>query len=235
MAVDTIAAPTPENTLITSPEAGGQRQCVHAAGESYRFSVDDYYRMAELGIFPPDARVELIKGAILTMSPVGGKRVTCVSSLMRRIDRQLDDTAIVNVQAPVHLDDDSQPEPDVAVVRVRAYGREVPRPADVFLLVEVSDTTLAFDRDTKIPLYAASGIPEVWLVDLNAETVTRYTKPNAGAYDLQERFRRGDTLTIGALPSVTVAVDDVLPSDATEPTAQAEQPDPAAQEDPAGG
>jgi len=199
MAVEMIAPPQLQQEQIT--EAGGR----------YTFTVDDYYRMAEHGILPPDARVELIEGEILTMSPVGGKHVTCFHTVMRQIDRQLDSTVTVRVQSPVRLNNHTEPEPDVAVIRERDYGDGHPGPDDVFLLVEVSDTTLRFDRNRKIPVYAAAGIPEVWIVDLNAAVVTRYTGPNDGAYDLQERFRRGQSLTIDALPAVTGVVDDILP------------------------
>ena len=190
-----------------------QDEQVCAAGDWHAFTVDDYYRMAKHGILPPDARVELIEGEILKMSPVGGKHVTCVHKVMRQIDRQLVDSVTVHIQSPVRLSNLSEPEPDIAVIRDRDYGDGHPLPDDVYLLVEVSDTTLRSDINRKIPAYAASGIPEVWIVDLNAATVTRYTGPNEGAYDRQERFRRGQSLTIAALPSVTVAVDDILPKD----------------------
>jgi Uma2 family endonuclease len=201
MAVDAIAPPQVQQELAFEP------------GTRYAFTVDDYYRMAEQGILPPDARVELIEGDVLKMSPVGGNHVSCVHKIFRLIDKQLDEATTAQLQSPVRLHDLSEPEPDVSIIREREYGDGHPLPEDVFLLIEVSDTTLRFDRTRKIPVYAASGIREVWIVDLRGETVTRYTAPNDGAYDRQERFRRGQSLTIEALPSVIVAVDDILPKD----------------------
>nr|MBA4115440.1 Uma2 family endonuclease [Rubrobacter sp.] len=117
---------------------------------------------------------------------------------------------IVSVQNPVRLDDHGEPQPDLTVIRPRDYRESLPNPEDVLLLIEVSDTTLRYDREVKLPLYAGAGIREVWIVDLPGETVERHTEPSTDGYDLVQRVRRGNTLRPEALPALAVPVDAVF-------------------------
>lgn len=177
-----------------------------------RFTTGEYHCMAEAGIFCEDDRVELVDGEIIQMSPIGGRHVSCVSRLDSLIQR-LDTGVTVNIQSPVHLGEYSEPQPDVAVVRARKYGAELPGPADVLLLIEVSDTTLRYDRGTKLPLYAGAGIPEVWLVDLPDEAIERHTNPVEGSYRVALRVGRGEEIESLAVPGLIFDVDEVLGHD----------------------
>ena len=132
----------------------------------WRFTVHDYHRMGEAGILHEDDRVELIEGELVEMAAIGTRHFSCVNGLTRMLVRGVGDEAIVSVQNPVRLDEHSEPQPDLTVLRMRDYRESLPVPEDVLLLIEVSDPTLAYDRGVKLPLYARSGIREVWIVDL---------------------------------------------------------------------
>jgi Uma2 family endonuclease len=155
----------------------------------HRLTRDEYYRMAETGILAPDARVELVEGEIIDMAPIGSPHAARVSRLAKIFTLALAERAIVNVQNPLVLNEYSEPEPDITVLRYREdfYAGGHPRPEDVLLVIEVADTSLQYDRDVKLPLYAAHGIPEYWLVDLPASgwssiaSRTRRTNPIAGS------------------------------------------------------
>jgi Uma2 family endonuclease len=175
-----------------------------------RFTVHDYHRMGEAGILHEDDRVELIEGEIVEMAAIGTRHFTCVNGLTRLLVRGVGDAAIVSVQNPVRLDEHTEPQPDLAVLQTRDYRESLPRPEDVLLLIEVSDTTLSYDRNVKLPLYARAGIPEVWIVDLAGETVERYTGPSGDSYRHVERVRRGEEIRSAALPEPAFRVDAVL-------------------------
>jgi len=166
--------------------------------------------MAEVGILHEDDRVELIVGEIVEMSPIGGRHAACVREINRLLGRQVGDELRVDVQSPVRLNEQEEPQPDLAVIRTRDYGSSLPTPEDVLLLIEVADTSLAYDRDVKLPLYARSGIAEVWLVNLNGGVVERHTEPSENGYRLVRRTGRGETLESAALPTLTLPVDAVL-------------------------
>jgi Uma2 family endonuclease len=176
----------------------------------WRFTVEDYHHMAEAGILCEDDPVELIDGEIIQMSPIGGPHVTCVRKLTHLLVSRLDQGVFVNIQGPVRLSEYDEPEPDVAVVRVRDYGDELPTPADVLLLIEVADTTLRYDRTRKLPLYAGAGIPEVWLVDLQGEAIERHTEPVDGTYRMAMRVGRGHAIESVLIPGLVLSADDVL-------------------------
>ena len=126
-----------------------------------RFTVHEYHRMAEAGILHEDDRVELIEGELIEMAAIGTRHFTCVNGLNRFLVRSVGDEAIVSVQNPVRLDEYGEPQPDLAVIRPRDYRESLPMPEDVLLLIEVSDTTLAYDRGVKLPMYARKGMREV--------------------------------------------------------------------------
>jgi Uma2 family endonuclease len=175
-----------------------------ATGEPrrHRLTVEDYYRMGEIGILAPDARVELIEGEIIDMAPPGSLHAGIVDQLVLVMGSAVAGRALLRVQNPLRLDVHSEPQPDVSVLRRRAdfYKSGHPQPSDALLVVEVADTSLRFDRDDKIPLYARHGIPEVWLVDLKAKRLVRYRNPQQGAYALVDEPDLGSPLEIAALP-----------------------------------
>ena len=143
--------------------------------------------MGEAGIIAPDVRVELIQGEIIDMTPIGCGHAGLVKHLNKILIQTVGDAVVVGVQDPVVLDDFSEPEPDLALLRFRGdfYTKSHPRPEDVLLIVEVADTTLQYDLEVKLPLYAHAGIPEVWLVDIVAKCVTVYSHPEEGGYTKQ--------------------------------------------------
>ena len=178
-----------------------------------RFTADEYHRMAEAGILHEDDRLELIDGEILRMAAIGSRHFACVNGFTAWFATRLAGRAIVSVQNPVRLSTGSEPEPDIALLRPRAdrYAAGLPGPDAVFLLVEVADTTLRYDRETKLPLYAEAGIPEVWIVDLHRERVLIYRGPRDGDYQHVTTVTRGGSLSPQAFPDVAVPVDEILP------------------------
>jgi Uma2 family endonuclease len=175
-----------------------------------RFTVHDYHRMGEAGILHEDDRVELIEGEIVEMAAIGTRHFACVNRLTQILVRGVGDAAVVSVQNPVRLDEHTEPQPDLTVLRVRDYRQSLPMPEDVLLLIEVSDTTLSYDRGVKLPLYARAGIREVWIVDLVGEIIERHTDPSGERYRGFERARAGEKIESAALPELAFRVDAVL-------------------------
>jgi Uma2 family endonuclease len=176
------------------------------------FTVADYHRMAETGVLRPDARVELLDGQVVEMSPIGSRHAGCVNRLTRMLIRAVGDRATVATQNPAVLDDFSEPQPDVAVMRFRAdgYAARHPNPADVLLLIEVMVTSADIDRDVKVPLYSRAGIPEVWLVDLEAGAIEVYRQPEADGYTVVRSVTREDAVSPLHLPDLTLLAGEIL-------------------------
>lgn len=164
--------------------------------------------MAEAGILGEDDRVELLGGTLIAMSPIGDPHIRCVNRLTRLLVTRTSEDLAVSVQNPVRLGPHDEPEPDVVVTT--ALGG-APRPDEVLLLIEVADATLAYDRDIKLPRYAAAGIPEVWIVDLAGVQVEVHREPREAVYRSRRLAGPGDMLAIAALPDVApVPVDALL-------------------------
>jgi Uma2 family endonuclease len=176
------------------------------------FTVAEYERMSEVGIFKDADRVELIEGEIVEMSPIGKRHAACVARLTQFLIQSLQGRAVVWVQNPVRLDDFSEPQPDVAVLKPRAdfYGQALPTPEDVLLLIEVSDTTLEYDRQIKVPLCARAGIPEVWIVNLADERIETYAELAGGAYQTSANAARGEEVQARGVASLRLSVAEVL-------------------------
>lgn len=173
-----------------------------------KLDVEAYHRMAEVGIFAPDERVELIDGEIVEMVPIGSEHAAAVVRLNRLFDPvHLHGRATVAVQSPLRLDAANEPVPDVMLLRPRAddYRAALPGPGDVPLVVEVAKSSLDYDRAVKAPLYAAAGVPEFWLVDLVHARVEVHRVPAEGAYGRVERAAAGEIAPAG-LPAATVDV-----------------------------
>lgn len=179
----------------------------------HRFTVDEYEQMVEVGILTEDDHVELIHGEIIAMSPIGPRHVDSVAILSRLLTFAAPGDVLVLVQSPIRLPDTTEPEPDIALVRFARYRRALPEPSDIFALIEVSDTTRDYDRNTKLPLYAAAGIPEAWIVDIAADRIERHTEPAADGYQLIRHFGRGAVVESVIIPTLTIPVDEVLGSD----------------------
>jgi Uma2 family endonuclease len=178
------------------------------------FTRDEYYAMAEAGILRPEERVELIEGEIVRMAAIGNPHVGCVNRLVRQFSALVAvDRVVLSPQNPVNLTDISEPQPDVTLLRFREdfYGESRPTPEDVLLLVEVADSSLGFDRHTKIPLYARCGIPEAWLVNLVENVLEVHRTPSRDGYREVRRLRRGDRIAPLAFPDFEIPVDAILP------------------------
>lgn len=177
----------------------------------HRWTVDEYHRMGEVGLLDPDVRVELIEGEIVEMAPIGDAHAAISNRLTRLLVVTVAERGIVAVGNPVRLNQNSEPHPDFTVLRPRAdYETRGPRPEDVLLAVEVSDTTLRRDRRVKLALYARAGIPEFWIVNLETREVEIYRSPAGDTYASVERKSPGNVATIDALPGVTIAIGQIL-------------------------
>ncbi len=182
------------------------------APTKHRFTVLDYYRMAETGVLRPDARVELLNGEIIDMSPVGPFHGGVTKRLNRFFTRLGKGRWLVAVQDPVHLDEHSEPEPDLMLLKPAGddYTTRHPRPEDVYLLIEVADTSLAIDRDEKLPLYGRAGISEVWIVNLIDQTLEVYREPHFTGYGSKATLRPGDQAKPQGFLDVEVDVTELL-------------------------
>jgi Uma2 family endonuclease len=177
-----------------------------------RFTVEEYERMGEVGIFDPADRVELLDGEIVTMSPIGPKYAGVVNRIAACLFRSLDDRATVIVQNPLRLLPRSEPQPDLVVARFRRdfYQSAHPTAEDVLLVIEVADSSLRTDRAVKLPIYARQGIGEVWIVDLAADVVHVHTDPVHGAYREVCTVRSGETLKPRMVPDLELTIGEIL-------------------------
>ncbi len=174
------------------------------------FTNGEYYKMLGSGILLEDDPVELIEGEVVRMSPVGSSHAALVKKLNRMLGRELGDRAIVSVQDPIRLDDLSEPEPDLAVLRPREdfYAEAHPGSEDVLLAIEVSDSSLSYDLEVKLPLYAGHAIAEVWVLDVRERVVEVYRDPDPSRRTYRRQLRRehGEALSPRAFPDLRLAV-----------------------------
>ena len=181
--------------------------------ETRKFTVAEYYRMAEAGILNPEERVQLIAGEIIVMPPMGPGHAGKIIRSNQLLGRLAADQFLVCPQTPLHLDDGSEPEPDVMLVRPRAdcYATAHPTPADTFVVLEVSDSTLEYDRNRKAHLYGRAGIAQTLVLNLPEDCIEDFTEPGPQGYGRHTIHRRGDKIRLVALPSLELAVEDLLP------------------------
>ncbi len=192
--------------LFRHPEIGGP--------ERRGFTNAEYHALAWGEILEPDERVQLIAGDVIVMSPVGNRHATCVTFIndelyiLRHTER-----ARVRTQSPLVMPDNSEPEPDAMLLAWRedGYAFRAPRPEDVLLLVEVSDSTFMYDRDVKLSLYAAADIPEVWLMNLREDWVESFTQPAEDGYRATRRYALGDSIAPQAFPDISIPVKRIIP------------------------
>lgn len=178
----------------------------------YRFTVDQYHRMGKARIFHPECRVELVNGEIWQMSPIDPWHSGIVMWLTHRFSAGLSGRAIVNVQNPTIVDRHSEPQPDLMLLKPREdfYRRAHPTPDDTLLVVEVANTSLAHDRRRKLPLYARTGVLEVWIVNRRADAVDVFRGPTADGYREHLIRGRGDDVSPAAFPDLRLSVDELL-------------------------
>jgi Uma2 family endonuclease len=192
--------------VLTSPHV------LSSTALRHRFTVDEYYAMAEAGILNEDDRVELIEGEIIEMSPINAPHAGHVKRLIRLFTKRLGDKMLLDVQNPVRLGDYSEPQPDIALLKPRAddYTKSHPKPADVKLLVEVSDSTVDYDRDVKAPLYARAKISEMWLANLPEKRLEVFRDPSPKGYKTRQLLEHTDTISPLAFPEVTFRVSEIV-------------------------
>ena len=157
---------------------------IHQSPRRHAYSVDDYYRMAESGILRFGDRVELIEGEIIDMVPISSRHAAAVNRISSALQLAVANRAILGIQNPIRLSHYSEPQPDIALLRLCEdfYAGAHPVPADVLLIIEVAASTLDYDRNTKLPLYSRHGIPEVWLIDLDNQQFSIHSEPQGGSY-----------------------------------------------------
>jgi len=182
------------------------------APTKHRFTVGQYYKMAAVGILDVEQRTELIDGEIIEMSPIGTKHAACLSKLADLLRDRTRNLAAVRQQNPIRLSDRSEPQPDIVLVSDRQdyYAEYHPIPSEIFLLIEVSDSTLKYDREVKALLYAKAGIPELWIANLEAQVFEVYRQPSETGYENVQIYGKGEIINLQILPDVAIAVDDIF-------------------------
>ncbi len=178
----------------------------------HRFTVAEYHQMAEAGILEEQDRVELINGEIIEMSPINPFHAGVVDRLNKLFNRKVGASVIVRVQNPIHLDDHSEPQPDIVLVRARDdfYPKSHPTVNDILLVVEVAESSAMRDRIIKMPAYANALIPELWIVDLKQGVIEVYADPVGGVYQYVRKVKRGEKLSPRALPKLVLKANDLL-------------------------
>jgi Uma2 family endonuclease len=169
--------------------------------------------MGEAGILHPADRIELIDGEIIEMAPIGSPHIGAVLVLTQLLAKAAPPDVVVSVQSPIQMGDRSEPEPDLALLRARPDGYRKPPPpstADVLVIIEVSDTSLRYDREVKLRLYASHGVPEVWIVDLAARAVDIHRKPDKDTYAEVTRHGSSETLQPSAIPGLRIPVSEIV-------------------------
>lgn len=176
------------------------------------FTVSEYYAMANAGVLADGERVELIDGEIMAMSPIGDEHSASVGVAAHLLVPATSGRANVRIQDHLRLDERNQPEPDIALVKWRGdfYRRRAPGAGDVLLLIEVSDSSLSYDRNVKLPLYARFLIPEVWLANIRARVVEAHSEPMGGKYATARVYRPGETISPAALPDIALPVSELV-------------------------
>lgn len=185
---------------------------LHKEVERRRFSVGEYHRMGEAGIFHDGDRVELIGGEIIEMTPIGSRHAACVNKINHFLVGFAGRDYVVSPQNPILLDEKNELQPDFALLKHRDdfYAGSLPVPDEVSLIIEVSDTSLSYDREVKLPLYARSGIPEVWIVDLTNNMIVVYSRPQEGSYSVARKFTHGDKLTSESIENLSLSASEIF-------------------------
>lgn len=179
--------------------------------ERRKFTLEEYHRLGEMGFLGEDDRVELIDGEIIEMSPVGKAHNACINRNTRTLVQRLGERAIVSIQNSVNILE-NEPLPDIAILTPNPtyYADRLATPEDILLIIEIADSSLAYDQELKAPKYARAGIQELWIVDLNDDMIWVYrTRSDKGYLDIKA-YQRGETLTLLAFPDVSITINEIL-------------------------
>jgi Uma2 family endonuclease len=176
----------------------------------HRWTVDEFHQMAIAGLLDETDRVELIEGEMIDMAPIGSKHAFIVNRISQLLSARVGEQCLVSTQNPVRLGDRSEPQPDIALLQIGNYMASFPTASDVLLIVEVSDSTLEYDRDIKLGLYARHGIPEVWLLDVNAGELTLYREPAEGQYRLIRKPTNAEAVAPMAMPEALFSLVEIM-------------------------
>ena len=176
------------------------------------FTVDEYYKMVDAGILHEEDRTELIDGEIILMSPMGSHHAAVVTRVTDLFVPLFKGKALLRPQLPLRLNDLNESQPDIVLLKPKkdCYVSRHPGPADVFLVMEIADSSLRYDRDVKLPIYATAQLDEVWIAHLSKETLLVYRDPMGGTYKTLQTFRSGQSLSCLRFPDIQLAVDDLL-------------------------
>ena len=204
---------TEAKTPAATPEPAAAGVVPQSTPRARKFTVAEYYRMAEVGILGRDERVELIEGEIIVMPPIGPGHADNVDEYIDVFAQYAPGRFRIRIQNPVRLNDGSEPEPEVALLRRRpeGYGAAHPTAADVLLVIEVADSSLDYDRQVKAHIYGRAGVPETWVRNLPEDCIERFTQPGADGYTQHTVHHRGETITLVSLTDLELAVADLLP------------------------
>ena len=210
--IQTGSAPKLPPFTVVSDQTG-------ATKDLRRFTLDEYQHLIELGIFDEDERLELLDGLLVEMSPINPRHAVCVDKLSRLVNHLLYNKAWIRVQSPITIEGRaSQPQPDVvvALLQPEVYEERHVKAEEIFLLVEVADSSLHSDQTDKLELYASARIPEYWIVNLIANQLEVYQEPyltptGQGAYNVKRIYARNDTVALQAFPECQVALNEILP------------------------
>ena len=194
--------------LIVAKEPGKAGAITH-----YKMDVHAYHRMAAADVFGPEDRVELLRGELVAMAPIGQDHAGTVNRLTYALVMAFGVRAIVSVQNPVRLDNESEPQPDFAVFRPREdfyTTGTVPGPADTLLLIEVADSSVLTDRAMKLPLYAEARVPELWIIDLKRRVLECYRGPDGERYTELRTYGPDDSISLALAPEVSLSLRQVF-------------------------
>lgn len=187
------------------------------AVRKHRFTVEEFHKMGDAGIFGENNRVELIDGEVVEMSPMGWRHVWYVNAFNMLLASRAEGRYIVSVQNPLIISEHGEPQPDLTLIKDLPPGR-LPNPEDVLAVVEVSDTTLAYDKNVKLPRYAAAGVPEVWIADLQTETIEIHSDPTPHGYRKTTRHSRGERVGSTTIPGLAFDTNEVFPPQDPKPS-----------------
>lgn len=176
-----------------------------------RFTVDEYYKLIELGMLHDYERAEIIEGELIRKMPIGDKHASVVNKLSKLLIKNVADEILVSIQNPLRLSDYNEPEPDFVLADLTKYdGKRHPQPKETLVVIEVSDSTLKYDRDIKIPLFAEAEIPEVWIVNLPKNIIEVHTKPGNGVYQFVKFYNQNEVIKSETIPDLEIEVDKIL-------------------------
>lgn len=183
----------------------------HPQPKQLRFSVDEYYKMIEIGILKDYEKAEIIEGELIQKMPIRDRHASVVNRLNRIFVKNVSNEILVSVQNPLRISDYNEPEPDFVLADLTKFENDRhPHPEETLIVVEVSDMTLKYDRDTKLSLYAEAEIPEVWIINLKNDIIEIHRKPSNGIYQITQIFKKGEIAKSEILTDLEIEVDKIL-------------------------